>query len=163
MNLNNMNNQIPRYNKQQSFGSTSSSPINDENQSKNLTNLSSILQEGSSQRIDAGSNNLLAADNSLSNNKSPDQMQILSFGSPKKSDGVIQVHESEYDRLMVLYKLMQGGTAKSSMSKIEQKQIKAKMIGELGKQVERRLSLIRSQHNHLLKQKQLCSIYGQKF
>lgn len=37
------------------------------------------------------------------------------------------------------------------------------MINELMRQVDRRLALLRSQHNHLIKQKQLCSIYGQKF
>lgn len=134
-----------------------SSSHREDNQSKNLTyQLSSIIQNSSGRHVGVSQNNLI--DSSLMHSSKHNQIneQIFKIEVQNKNDEVLEVNEAEYERLMLLYKLMQS----DKTSNVVHNQLKKRMFNELISQIEKRLSILKAQHNHLLKQKMLCSIYG---
>ena len=106
-----------------------SSSRRDENLSKNM---SSIIQNSSGPYVGISQSNLIDSFIAPSNNKNED---------------ILQINETDYERLMMLYKLMQS----EKTSNVVHNQLKKRMFNELIGQIERRLSILKSQHNHLLK------------
>jgi hypothetical protein len=125
-----------------------SSSHREDNQSKNLTyQLSSIIQNSSRRRVGTSKKNLM--DSSIMTSTKNNQMneQLFKMEVQNKNDEVLHVNEAEYERLMLLYKLMHS----DKTSNVVHNQLKKRMFNELISQIEKRLSILKSQHNHLLK------------
>lgn len=83
----------------------------EDNHSKNQTMLSSIIQNSSGQHVGISQNNLY--DTSIMTNpnhnlskQSEIKEQIFKIEVNNKNSDVLHVNETEYERLMLLYKLM---------------------------------------------------------